>query len=56
MRGGFFALPVLFSAVILLRLAPVTGQELFPLVSYGLVVLVVVLVDGTDVFDLSLGL
>ena len=56
MLGGIFTLPFLFSAVALPRLALVTGQELLPLVSYGLVVLVVVLVDGADVFDLSPGL
>ena len=54
--GGIFTEPVFVSALLLLGLAHVSGQELFPLVGYGLVVLVVVLVGVADVFESSLGL
>ena len=49
--GDIFAEPVFVSALLLLRLAHVTGQELFPLVSYGLVGLMVVLVDAANVLE-----
>lgn len=51
--SGILADAVFVSAFLFLGLAHFTGQELFPLVGYGLVVLVVALVDVADVFESS---